>query len=43
MSTQITQRSSFIVRVIRAIADALKAQCVGECARRDQMRWLSVR
>jgi hypothetical protein len=37
-----TQNGSFIARVIRAIVDAFKAQCV-ECARREQIRWLSVR
>lgn len=38
-----TQSSSFIVRVIRAIADAFKEQCAGVCERREQIRWLSVR
>jgi len=38
-----TPNSSFLARVVRAIFDALKAQCDGVCERRDQIRWLSVR
>jgi hypothetical protein len=43
MSTQDRLGSSFIVRIIRAIADAFRAQCAGVCEQRDHIRWLSVR
>jgi len=38
-----SQSSSFLARVIRALVDALRAQCGGVCERRDQIRWLSLR